>query len=133
MTPSTTESVKIAILVSKETRTCQANGCMKAFHAGTGAFERYGGKAELFELSFDDGDLESRIALLLENGVEAVHLSSCTRSNNCDYETIAHRLAEHFHVIGYTHGSFQGRTRESIVLEKGAAPPATFVPNQESL
>lgn len=113
-----TRSVKVAILVSKETKTCQGNGCMRAFHQGTGAFERYGGNAELFEMAFDDGDLESRIALLLAHGVEAVHLSSCSRSNNCDYEEIAHRLSEHFDVIGYTHGSFQGRTRESIVLER---------------
>lgn len=129
---SATNPVKIAILVSKETKTCQGNGCLRAFHAGTGAFERYGGEAELIEMAFDDGDLESRIAILRAHGVQAVHLSSCSRSNNCDYEAIAHRLAEHFHVIGYTHGSFQGRTRESIVLEKGAAPPATFVPNQEN-
>ena len=91
---NTTDPVKVAILVSKETRTCQGNGCMKAFHAGSGAFERYAGNAELFEMAFDDGDLESRIALLLEHGVQAVHLSSCSRSNNCDYEAIAHRLAE---------------------------------------
>lgn len=115
---SATKSVKVAILVSKETKSCQGNGCMRAFHQGTGAFERYGGNAELFEMAFDDGDLESRIALLQAHGVQAVHLSSCSRSNNCDYETIAHRLSEHFDVIGYTHGSFQGRTRESIVLER---------------
>lgn len=113
-----TRSVKVAILVSKETKTCQGNGCMRAFHQGTGAFERYGGNAELFEMAFDDGDLESRIALLQAHGVQAVHLSSCSRSNNCDYEEIAHRLSEYFDVIGYTHGSFQGRTRESIVLER---------------
>jgi len=127
-----TDPVKVAILVSKETRTCQGNGCRKAFNSGTGAFERYGGNAELFEMAFDDGDLESRIATLRENGVQAVHLSSCSRSNNCDYEAIAHRLAEHFDVIGYTHGSFQGRTRESIVLEKGAGPDATFDRSQEN-
>jgi len=129
---NTTDPVKVAILVSKETRTCQGNGCMKAFHAGSGAFERYAGNAELFEMAFDDGDLESRIALLLEHGVQAVHLSSCSRSNNCDYEAIAHRLAEHFDVIGYTHGSFQGRTRDSIVLEKASGPDATFDQSQEN-
>lgn len=120
---NSSDPVKVAILVSKETKTCQGNGCRKAFHAGTGAFERYGGNAELFEMAFNDGDLESRIALLRENGVQAVHLSSCSRSNNCDYEAIAHRLAEHFDVIGYTHGSFQGRTRESIVLERKPSAP----------
>lgn len=128
---SESNPVKVAILVSKETKTCQGNGCMRAFHQGTGAFERYGGNAELFEMAFDDGDLEDRITALREHGVEAVHLSSCTRSNNCDYEAIAQRLAEHFHVIGYTHGSAQGRTRDSIVLENRSVPHLATVPSQE--
>lgn len=128
-----TESVKVAILVSRETRTCQGNGCRKAFHQGTGAFERYGGNVELLEMAFDDGDLDGRIAHLQARGVQAVHLSSCSRSNNCDYEAIAHRLAEHFDVIGYTHGSFQGRTRESIVLGRRSGPHATFGAAQEAI
>jgi len=110
--------MKIAILVSKETKTCLGKGCMRAFLERTGAFERYEGSAELVEMAFDDGDLDSKIEFLKSQKVEAVHLSSCTRSNNCDYDTMAHRLAMHFNVIGYTHGSAQGRTRASIVLDR---------------
>ena len=47
-----------------------------------------------------------------------VHLSSCLRSKDPNYEALAQKLSEHFQVVGYTHGSEIGKTRQAIILDK---------------
>ena len=55
---------------------------------------------------------------LSSNGVEAIHLSSCMRSKSENYEALAEFLSNYFNVIGYTHGSNEGKKRNTINLKK---------------
>lgn len=98
--------MKIAILVREETmQRCTGKGCLHAFFRRKDAFAHYGDEAELVAFSHSGGDIDHKIAMLLKNGVEIVHLSSCMRGKAFNYETLAQRLSEHFAVVGYTHGS----------------------------
>jgi len=111
--------MKIAIIVRAATLDrCTGKGCLNAFFQRRDAFARYGDGAELLAFTHDGGDLEHKLARLKRLGVEIVHLSSCLRSRHPDYEGLARRLARDFTVVGYTHGSFQGRTREAICLPR---------------
>lgn len=97
--------MKIAILVREETlQRCTGKGCLNAFFRRKDAFARYGNEAELVAFSHAGGDIDHKIAMLLKNGVEVVHLSTCMRGKAANYDTLAQRLAEHFNVVGYTHG-----------------------------
>jgi predicted metal-binding protein len=110
--------MKIAIIVRKETlNTCTAKGCLNAFAKKIDSFERYGEDIELVGFTFESGDLEYKIEKLKKSGVEVVHLSSCMRAKSSEYEEIAERLSRSFHVIGYTHGSEQGKTKNAINLK----------------
>jgi predicted metal-binding protein len=110
--------MKIAIIVRNETlNTCTAKGCLNAFAKRIDSFERYGEDIELMGFTFESGDLEHKIEKLIKNGVEAVHLSSCMRAKSSEYEMIAERLSKNFHVVGYTHGDEQGRTKKAINLK----------------
>ena len=52
------------------------------------------------------GDLAKKIESFKKKGVTTVHLSTCTRGKNENYESIAEQCAEAgFDVVGYTHGS----------------------------
>lgn len=111
--------MKIAIIVRSETLDkCTAKGCLNAFFKRIDAFAPYAENARLVGFTQDSGDLEKKIAKLKESGVEVVHLSSCLRGKSADYAWLAKRLSLDFAVVGYTHGSFQGRTREAICLER---------------
>ena len=59
-----------------------------------------------------------------KKGVTAVHLSTCTRGKNENYESIAEQCAEAgFDVVGYTHGSAVSKDgKEAVVL---SAKPVT--------
>ena len=111
--------MKIAIIVRMETlNTCTAKGCLNAFTKRIDSFERYDHNVELIGFTFESGDIEEKIEKLKKNGVEAVHLSSCMRSKSSHYEALAQRLSENFDVIGYTHGSEEGKTKVAISLKK---------------
>ena len=111
--------MKIAIIVRNETlNTCTAKGCLNAFNKRIDSFKEYDKDTELIGFTFESGDLEHKIKKLIKNGVEAVHLSSCMRAKSEEYENIAERLSENFHVIGYTHGSEQGKTKSAIILKR---------------
>jgi predicted metal-binding protein len=110
--------MKIAIIVRKETlNTCTAKGCLNAFAKKIDSFERYNQDVELVGFTFESGDMEYKIEKLKNNGVEIVHLSSCMRAKSSEYEALAERLSENFHVIGYTHGSEHGKTKNAINLK----------------
>ena len=110
---------KIAIIVRNETlHNCTGRGCLNAFFQKLDAFAGYDESTQLLSFTHESGDLEKKIATLKANGVDTVHLSSCLRGKSDRYEELAERLARDFDVIGYTHGSFEGRTRRAINLKK---------------
>lgn len=112
--------MKIAILVREETmQRCTGRGCLNAFFQRTDAFERYEGEIELVTFSHAGGDLDHKIAMLIKNGVDTVHLSSCMRGKAENYEVVAKKLGEHFNVVGYTHGSPEGKVKATMNIKKG--------------
>jgi predicted metal-binding protein len=112
-------NMKIGILVREETmQKCTGKGCLKAFQARKDSFAKYDDAAELLAFTHAGGQLEHKITKMIDNGITVVHLSSCMRAKSPDYETLADRLAEHFDVIGYTHGSAEGKTRKAVMRTK---------------
>lgn len=110
---------KIAIIVRNETlHNCTGRGCLNAFFQRIDAFADYDNNVQLISFTHESGDLEKKIATLKKNGVEVIHLSSCLRGKSDRYEELADRLARDFAVVGYTHGSFEGRTRRAICQQK---------------
>jgi predicted metal-binding protein len=111
--------MKIAILVNEDTMNrCTGKGCFNAFNKRADAFNSYGPEVELVAFTHAGGDLDHKIEKLIDNAVEVVHLSTCLRAKNEDYDSLAYRLAEHFKVVGYTHGSENGKCRDTICLEQ---------------
>jgi len=64
------------------------------------------------------GDLAKKIESFKKKGVTTVHLSTCTRGKNENYESIAEQCAEAgFDVVGYTHGAAVSKDgKEAVVL-----------------
>lgn len=111
--------MKLIILTRPETMDrCIGKGCMKAFHNRLDAFSTYGPDAELVGFTHSGGDLGHKIARMIENGVDAVHLSTCLRAKSDDYEELAQRLSASFDVVGYTHGSAEGKERKTCSILK---------------
>ncbi|MEL7568524.1 MAG: CGGC domain-containing protein [Dehalobacterium sp.] len=111
--------MKIGILVREETMMkCTCKGCLNAFQQKKDAFAGYEGKIELLAFTHVGGNLEHKITNMLKNGIETVHLSSCLRTKSPDYEDLANRLSKFFNVVGYTHGSALGKTRDTCNIEK---------------
>lgn len=118
---------KIAILVCGEVaKTCTANGCLKAVNSNKDAFERYSDEAsELASFAHCNGcdtdpieQLNVRIDRFKKASVEVVHLSTCIRGRCQHYEAFAKKLSKHFEVVGYTHGSAEGKKGNTINLKK---------------
>lgn len=111
--------MKIAILVREETmQRCTGKGCLNAFFRKKDAFERYEDEIELVAFSHADGDIDRKIEAMTKNGVDIVHLSSCMRGKAANYEALAQRLSQYFDVVGYTHGSEDGKVQKTISLKK---------------
>ena len=120
--------MNIAIIVREETMlSCTGGGCLKAFVKKIDSFARYKDidDVELVAFTHNGGDIEKKIAALKKKRVEVVHLSSCIRSKDANYDLLAQRLAEDFAVVGYTHGDELGKTRRAIMLAKGSKLPVT--------
>ncbi len=116
--------MKIAIIVREETmRRCTGSGCMNAFFQRLDSFARYAdcNDVELVAFTHNGGDLEKKIATLKKKAVDVVHLSSCIRGKDSNYEALARRLSEDFAVVGYTHGGEVGSTGPAIILEKASS------------
>ncbi len=105
---------KIAIIVRHETsQKCIGKGCLRAFNSFEDSFERYHGEDIELVAFCDDGgvtddpieNLKARIEQFKKYGVNTVHVSTCNRAKNPNYETMLALLAEEFEVVGYTHGS----------------------------
>lgn len=98
--------MKIGILVREETmKICTGKGCLSAFFQKKDSFARYCEELELLMFTHTGGDLNRKIKNMLQAGIETVHLSTCLRARSSDYDSLIERLAEHFAVVGYTHGS----------------------------
>ncbi|MBC8015437.1 MAG: CGGC domain-containing protein [Sporomusaceae bacterium] len=111
--------MKIAILVREETmQRCTGKGCLTAFFQKKDAFRRYEDEIELVAFSHAGGDIDHKITTMIKNGVDVVHLSSCMRGKAANYETLAERLGEYFDVVGYTHGSEQGKEKNAVIIKK---------------
>lgn len=112
--------MKVAILVREETmKRCTGKGCLTAFFQRKDAFEGYEDNVELVTFSHAGGDMDHKIGTMIKNGVEVVHLSTCMRGKAENYEVLAKRLSEHFGVVGYTHGSKDGKVQDTIIIKKG--------------
>ncbi len=118
--------MKIAIIVRSETLDkCTGKGCLQAYFQRLDSFATYADDVQLIGFTQDGGDLEKKINKLKDLGVDVVHLSSCIRGKSDAYEALARRLSQDFAVVGYTHGKFNGRTRQAICLDKGGAQAGT--------
>lgn len=113
--------MKIAILVREETmQRCTGKGCLTAFFNKKDAFARYEEEKELELIAFSHtgGDIDHKIETMIKNGVDVVHLSTCMRGKGETYETLATTLSKHFAVVGYTHGSAEGKVQSTITLNR---------------
>jgi predicted metal-binding protein len=98
---------KIAIMVRQETaEKCTGKGCLKSFFAKTESFARYQGEEIVLAGFFHNGgDLEHKLRQLKNSGVEIVHISTCTRGKDPNYQELMQKLSKDFLVVGYTHGT----------------------------
>lgn len=110
---------KIAVLVNEDTmQRCTCGGCMNAAMNKIDAFERYADEdVELVSFTHAGGDLERKLAQLKKKGVDTVHLSSCMRTKNPNYEAIAERVSEDFNVVGYTHGGEVSKSGAAAIIK----------------
>ncbi len=114
---------KVGICLCGEvSKKCTANGCMRAFNERSDAFSRYkGSDVQLVAINTCNGceaspveSLDLKIEKFIKADVDTVHLSTCIRGRCDHYETFAKKLSQHFNVIGYTHGSEEGKQNNNI-------------------
>lgn len=107
---------------------CLAKGCFRTFNERTDSFEAY--KDEDFKMvgfntcpGCDDdpvGNLKFKMEKMAAAEVDTVHLSTCMRGHCEHYEEFAKMLSDKdFEVVGYTHGSKEGKKNNSINYLKG--------------
>lgn len=110
--------LKVAILVREETsEKCTGKGCLKSFFSKTESFARYRGMdVELIGFFHSGGDLEYKLMKMKEAGVHVIHVSTCMRGKYEDYEALVEKIGKEFDVIGYTHGSPDGKTIKTISI-----------------
>jgi len=115
--------LKIAILVRKETTDrCTGKGCLRSFFSKTESFSRYRNtEIELIGFFHSGGDLDYKLAKMKEAGVQVIHVSTCMRAKYKGYEELVKKIGKDFDVIGYTHGSKDGKTRatETVIGRHG--------------
>ena len=111
--------MKIAILVREETmQRCTGRGCLNAFFQRKDAFGRYEDEIELVSFTHAAGDIDRKIEMMIKNGVDVVHLSTCMRGKALNYEALAKRLGEYFDVVGYTHGTEEGNGQVTMNVKR---------------
>lgn len=113
--------MKVGIIVREETMLrCTGGGCINSFSKRIDSFERYVNEEtlELVAFTHNGGDIDKKIESLKSKEVDVVHLSSCLRAKDENYEALAEKLSEFFNVVGYTHGGEKGKNIDSIILNK---------------
>lgn len=116
--------MKLAIITREETMAkCTGSGCLKACFQRLDAFARYDKETELELIAFthNGGDIEKKFESLRSKGVDCVHLSSCLRGKDPDYERLARRCSEYFAVVGYTHGGETARSGQETMVFRQAS------------
>lgn len=118
---------KIGIYVcGNVSKKCTANGCLRAFNENKDSFSDYN-EADYKLVSFnncngcDEEPMESlliKIEKFKKADVDTIHLSSCIRSKCDHYQEFVDELSKHFDVIGYTHGSAEGKKNNNINKKK---------------
>lgn len=110
--------IKIAILIREETsHKCTGKGCLKSFNQRTESFERYKNiDIELTGFFHSGGDLDYKVQKMKEAGVDIIHVSTCMRAKYEGYAELVETLGKDFDVIGYTHGSAEGKTRSTVSI-----------------
>lgn len=107
--------MKIAIIVREETlQKCTGKGCFKAFFSKNDSFERYDGSAEIRVFTHEGGDFEKKVERMIAEEIDVVHLSTCLRGKSDQYEALAKNLSAYFEVVGYTHGSKDGKKGNTV-------------------
>ncbi|WFD11591.1 CGGC domain-containing protein [Tepidibacter hydrothermalis] len=118
---------KVAIYVCGEvSKKCTANGCLRTFNQKEDSFKRYediGCQLVGFNNcnGCDENPVESlkvKIEKLKKADVDTIHLSTCIRGRCDHYEEFAKEFAKHFDVIGYTHGSSNGKKNNNVNIDK---------------
>ena len=93
---------KIGIYVcGNVSKRCTANGCLRAFN----------------ENGCDEDPMESllvKIEKFIKANVDTIHLSSCIRGRCDHYQEFVDELSKYFDVIGYTHGTAEGKRNNNI-------------------
>jgi len=109
--------MKIAILVRAETADkCTGKGCLKAFFAKADGFEIYKDISivELCGFFHSGGNLDDKLNKMKDSGVQVIHVSTCMRGKYEGYAELVEKLSADFDVIGYSHGSAHGKTRDTV-------------------
>ena len=108
--------LKIAILVREETTMkCTGQGCLHSFFAKTESFARYRDlDVELIGFFHSGGDLDYKLAKMKEAGVQVIHVSTCMRGKYPGYPDFVKKIGKDFDVIGYTHGSENGKMTKTV-------------------
>lgn len=118
---------KIGIYVcGNVSKKCTANGCLRAFNENKDSFSIYeelGYKLISFNNcnGCNEDPMESlliKIEKFKKADVDTIHLSSCIRSKCEHYEEFVDELSKNFDVIGYTHGSAEGKKNNNINKKK---------------
>lgn len=114
---------KIGIYVCGDVaKRCTANGCMRAFNENADSFSEYD-ESEYRLVSFnncngcEEDPMESllnKVEKFKKADVDTIHLSSCIRSRCDHYKEFVDELSKYFDVIGYTHGSAEGKKNNNI-------------------
>ncbi len=110
--------LKIAILVREETsKKCTGKGCLRSFFAKTESFARYHDTdIELIGFFHSGGDLDYKLAKMKEAEVQVIHVSTCMRAKYDGYEELIGKIGKDFDVIGYTHGSCEGKKVQTVSI-----------------
>ncbi len=96
---------------------CTANGCLRAFNEKGDSFSVY--DESMYKLvSFnncngcEEDPMESlvhKIEKFKMANADTIHLASCIRGRCEHYEKFVDELSKDFDVIGYTHGTAEGK------------------------
>ena len=105
-------------------KTCTANGCLRAFNQKQDSFKKYEeGGCQLVSFNHCNGcnenpieSLKVKIEKFQKANVDTIHLSTCIRGRCQHHEAFIKELDKHFDVVGYTHGSSEGKKKQSLSL-----------------
>lgn len=118
---------KIGIYVcGNVSKKCTGNGCMRAFNENKDSFGDYD-KSEYKLVAFnncsgcDEAPMEEllvKIEKFKKAEADTIHLSSCIRSKCNHYQEFVEELSKNFDVMGYTHGSAEGKKNNTMNKKK---------------